>query len=118
MKQKHDYDLDAKYLYEISFLDVKVGDVIKVTHNVHDWKWDYRHIHKVRIHPIEPEKSYASAIGYRAGTGMGGCGFRANDTFLLERVEGHEAFKLLTHYHEFYADPEIELHLDPRTIDV
>jgi len=114
---ERDFEVCPKNLEGISFSGIKVGDVIKVTHGA-EGGWDYRHISEVMEHPTEPEQSYAVAIGYRIGTGLGGCEIGADRNWVLEKVEARTAYELLTHYRHNWAKPEIALRLDPRVIDV
>jgi len=114
---EQDFEVDSKHLERISFSDIKVRDVIKVTHGDH-WGWDYRHISEVKIHPTEPRRNCAIGTGYRVGTGIGGCTISADRDWLLERVEMHTAYRLLMHYRQNWAIPEIKLANDPRTIDI
>ena len=113
-----DFEVKASDLEKIGFSQIRVRDVIKVTHG-HKWGWDYRHIHELHQHPTDPNQSYATGFGYRAGTGLGGCEIGADrKEWVLERVKPNTAYRLLEYYQQNWAHPEVPLQLDPRTIEV
>ena len=108
-----DFEVATSDLERISFDEIRVGDLIKVTHG--DGNWDYRHVHNLRCHPTDPDKSYAIGFGYQVGSGLGGCEISADRMDLvLERVEPNTALRLLEYYQRKWAHPEVPLHLHPR----
>lgn len=111
---ENDFVVDKTHLEKISFTDINISDVIKVTNKSN---WDYCHINEIITHLSEPNNNYSIGKIYHVGTTVAGLQIFKDTDWLLERVEMNVAYELLRHYRQNWPNSEISNEEDPRAVN-